>query len=424
MLGLFKKEGFITAEEYNLAKPAGSRPARLYGLPKIHKSDRPDYPPRPVMSATKTVGYGLGKMLKNRLQELRTSPYMVKNTFDFVNKIKQSKYADKNMVSFDVTSLFTNVPLTYTIDLILDHMYPKCPSICENNSRNKLSMGAPLASVIPDIFMAHLGKSLMDQLQQCGVHEWYRFVDDTFVLLEPATEVADVLKILNNFHPSIKFTYEDEKDDRLSFLNAQVIRPDIDVRFCTKTPPSVQTYFNTKDPVPKHLQADVVYQVNCIHYGHTYIRHTTRQPIRRLLEHGAPKIIFEAPLTNTETITTGPIRSKRNRRHQPYPSLNELRRSERIQQRTNQSDNIQLQVTNPNTNNQYNITTNSKTSIGDHVNQTGHKMDWEGFTILSHEKHQYKLQIKEFLAIKAHDPVLNRTRHSVPLILFPGGILK
>jgi len=64
MLLLFKKEGFITEAEFNLARPTGSRPARLYGLPKIHKSDKPDYPLRPVMSATKTVAYGLGKMLK------------------------------------------------------------------------------------------------------------------------------------------------------------------------------------------------------------------------------------------------------------------------------------------------------------------------------------------------------------------------
>jgi hypothetical protein len=77
MLLLFKKEGFITEAEFNLAKPTSSRPVRLYGLPKIPKSDIPDYPLRPVMSATKTVAYGLGKILKNRLHHLRNSPYMV-----------------------------------------------------------------------------------------------------------------------------------------------------------------------------------------------------------------------------------------------------------------------------------------------------------------------------------------------------------
>jgi hypothetical protein len=138
MLLLFKKQGFITEAEFNLARPTGSRPARLYGLPKIHKSDKPDYPLRPVMSATKTVAYGLGKMLKNLIQHLRNSPYMVKNTSDFVKKINQSKHADKKMVSFDVTSLFTNVPLAFTINLILDKIYPTCILVCENESRSQL----------------------------------------------------------------------------------------------------------------------------------------------------------------------------------------------------------------------------------------------------------------------------------------------
>ncbi|CAF4832241.1 unnamed protein product, partial [Rotaria sp. Silwood2] len=56
--------GFITNEECNMAKPIGSRPARLCGLRKLHKS-KENYTLRPVMSAIKTVGYGLGKMLTN-----------------------------------------------------------------------------------------------------------------------------------------------------------------------------------------------------------------------------------------------------------------------------------------------------------------------------------------------------------------------
>jgi hypothetical protein len=122
---VLKKEGFVSDQEYKLACPNGSRPARIYGLPKLHKK-RENYPLRPVMSATKTVAYGLGKMLANRLNTLRTSPYMIKDRFDFMQKIRKSELADKTMVSFDVTSLSTKVPLTYTIDLILEKMYPPC----------------------------------------------------------------------------------------------------------------------------------------------------------------------------------------------------------------------------------------------------------------------------------------------------------
>jgi hypothetical protein len=82
------------------------------------------------MSATKTVAYGLGKVLTRRLSHLRYSPYVVKDSFNFVQKITSSKLTDKRMISFDVISLFTNIPLTYTLNLILDHLYPACQLKC------------------------------------------------------------------------------------------------------------------------------------------------------------------------------------------------------------------------------------------------------------------------------------------------------
>ncbi|CAF2901035.1 unnamed protein product, partial [Rotaria sp. Silwood2] len=100
LLSRLLKEGFITNEEYHMAKPIGSRPARLYDLPKLHKP-KENYPLRPVTSAIKTVGYGLRKMLRNRLKHLRTSPYVIENSFDFLNKIKSSKNMDKILASFD-----------------------------------------------------------------------------------------------------------------------------------------------------------------------------------------------------------------------------------------------------------------------------------------------------------------------------------
>jgi hypothetical protein len=85
-------------------------------------------------------------------------------------------------------------------------------------------MGATLASVIADIFIIHMEISLMDQLMKIELCEWYRYVDGTFFLIEPSTNVSDVLRILNNFHPSIKFTYEVETDHSLPFLDVKVIR--------------------------------------------------------------------------------------------------------------------------------------------------------------------------------------------------------
>ena len=59
------------------------------------------------------------------------------------------------------------------------------------------------------------------------VCEWYRYVDDTFVLLRRNTNIDDVLNILNGFHPSIKFTHEVEKDGTIAFLDVKVIRSQV-----------------------------------------------------------------------------------------------------------------------------------------------------------------------------------------------------
>ena len=500
-----KKEGFITEQEYKLSYSTGSRPARIYGLPKLHKA-RENYPLRPVMSATKTVTYGLGKMLANRLNTIRTSPYIIKDSFDFIQKIKQLELGNRTMVSFDVTSLFTRVPLTYTIDLILNKMYPKCSAKCKYKQRSRLctecrkrynfeyllrlatskthfifdkkmyiqhngvAMGASLAPIIADIFMSHLKETLMDRLRQNGVCQWYRYVDDTFVIIEPTTKIENLLEILNNFHQSIKFTYQLEMNATLPFLDTWVIRsantkkfqtalyrkdtftglitkwnsfvpinykkasvvtmiqralticstysllaieldniraiglhngypisfidqtiriglskhlnrsvttdviiftcdkqkmyveipytgaathsfqrklaniaaklrPDLDVRFFARPPPSIQMFFPNKDPIPKYLKSDIVYSIKCTDCDAIYVGETERQAIRRLWEHGAPKTLFQDQLisvypTNQEhsnkaqpTLTQYlPAKKTQGRRAVPYPNPQLLQR--------------------------------------------------------------------------------------------------
>jgi hypothetical protein len=94
--------------------------------------------------------------------------------------------------------------------------------------RNDVAMDSPLAPVIAGIFMAHEETTLIDRLMEIGVCvcvcEWHRYVDGTFVLIEAITNVSDVLHILNNFHPSIKFTHEVKADQSLPFIDVKVGR--------------------------------------------------------------------------------------------------------------------------------------------------------------------------------------------------------
>lgn len=71
-----------------------------------------------------TATYKTAKYLAKLLAPLNNSEFTVKSTKPFLDELKQMKIADnQELISFDVTSLFTNVPLMYTIDIILRRIY-------------------------------------------------------------------------------------------------------------------------------------------------------------------------------------------------------------------------------------------------------------------------------------------------------------
>ena len=81
---------------------------RIYGLPKVHK---PDVPLRPIVSFYTSPTYQLSRHLSTLLTPLvGKSPSHIRNSSDFVNFITEQQLNQEVLVSFDVVSLFTNVP--------------------------------------------------------------------------------------------------------------------------------------------------------------------------------------------------------------------------------------------------------------------------------------------------------------------------
>nr|XP_027210078.1 uncharacterized protein LOC113803492 [Penaeus vannamei] len=103
---------------YNLLTISGSKPGRLYGLPKIHKIGQPL---RPIISAIGTFNYNVAKLLVQIITPLTTNEYTIENSFSFIKEISDLKpLLPVTMASFDIESLFTNVPLNETTDIILN----------------------------------------------------------------------------------------------------------------------------------------------------------------------------------------------------------------------------------------------------------------------------------------------------------------
>ena len=122
-----KNNNEITEAEYKAMRPRNARPAKACGLPKIHKEFDNLPPFRPIIDTTGTAHYFTAKFLANLLKPLTTNQFTFDDSFDATRKIniipKELFDCDYKYVSFDAVSLFTNVPLCKTVNIILKRVY-------------------------------------------------------------------------------------------------------------------------------------------------------------------------------------------------------------------------------------------------------------------------------------------------------------
>lgn len=111
IVSVWKGRGYITEEEKTrLTTYTGSTP-RMYGLPKIHK---PNNPLRPIVSNINAPTYHLSKFLAQIINKsINHKKYNVQNSYVFKDYIvEQTIPKDHILISLDVVSLFTNIPIS------------------------------------------------------------------------------------------------------------------------------------------------------------------------------------------------------------------------------------------------------------------------------------------------------------------------
>ena len=141
--------------------------------------------------------------------------------------MKQQKLSiEHKIVSFDVKSLFKNVPLNCTIDIILKRIYEKnelVTSVTKNETKEMLilctknvhftfesrtyvqtdvvAMASPLGLVLADIVMIELENSLLPKLTKY-ITFWKRYLDDTISFVKISTTGFQI-SVLNSFNKNI-----------------------------------------------------------------------------------------------------------------------------------------------------------------------------------------------------------------------------
>lgn len=232
---------------YEKVYPSGSQCGRLYGLPKLHKvSFQGQTPPfRPVVSSIGTYNYQLAKMLSDLLTPLLPTDHCTTDTFSFVEDLKKVRNSGKFMISFDVESLFTNIPLSETIELAVELMTERLdlgitkPQLRKlfvfatkqshfsfNNSiydqTDGVAMGSPLAPALANLFLGHHESIWLKDPKAEKVLFYRRYVDDIFCLFESENDYEGFFEFINERHPNIRFTYEKENNQMISFLDVLI----------------------------------------------------------------------------------------------------------------------------------------------------------------------------------------------------------
>ena len=242
-----EKKGEIPRQKRLHLTPHSSAPPQLYGLPKVHKAGTSL---RPIVSAIDSPTYKLSKEIATILSPLagHTSSF-VKDSADFARRVRETTFdEDDRLVSFDVVSLFTKVPIAEAIDVIADRLHlddtledrttlsPE--TICQlmrlcltstyfqfkdsyYEQIEGAAMGSPLSPVVANLFMETLEERAL-ATATLQPKTWLRYVDDTFVIWPHGQQA------LGEFHThqnqDIQFTMEEESEGELPFLDATVKR--------------------------------------------------------------------------------------------------------------------------------------------------------------------------------------------------------
>ena len=154
-------------------------------------------------------------------------------------------------MSFDVTALFTSIPVTEAISAmkgLLNQdttLKDRCElpvnqiitllEICLNTTyfiydevfykqKKGAAMGSPVSPIVANLYMEHFEERAIREAPH-PPDIWLRYVEDTFTVLQES-EVEHFTHHLNSMDENFKFTLEPEQDNTIAFLDTSICLKD------------------------------------------------------------------------------------------------------------------------------------------------------------------------------------------------------
>ena len=257
------------------------KPGYLYGTVKIHK---PGNPLRPIISQIPTPIYETAKTLNNLIAPYLPARYQINSTDEFIQLLRVSNTEGK-FVSIDVESLFTNVPLEETIEIICHNVYnhpsmlpplmnaptlrkmliactSQCPFLHMDGKvyvqNNGVAMGSPLGVTFANYYMTNLENTLFDNEPSLKPAIYCRYIDDCFLIVNSDTELN---KLVDEFHrrSCLNFTTELGQNRKINFLDVSINGETGNVTTTVfRKPTSSGLYLNARSECPERYKESTI----------------------------------------------------------------------------------------------------------------------------------------------------------------------
>ncbi|XP_071171038.1 uncharacterized protein [Mytilus edulis] len=305
----------LTDKEKDYLKNFEVKTSNFYGLPKIHKSkeiqdhvencdsmyikiNRPtDLKIRPIIAGPSCSTQRLSNLLDILLKPLCIKvPSFVRDDMDFLNYIPDRVPLDTILVSFDVISLYTNIPhelglkaVQYWLEKYLDEIPERFSNdfiikglklILENNyfqfndtyylQIKGTAMGTKVAPTYATLVMGYIEKQLYEKIPsefdenfRVYIEEnWKRYLDDCFIFwTKSEVELNKFHSMLNALNESIQFTY-DSSSSKLPFLDINIIKEEEQIitdLYCKPT--DTHQYLDFRSCHPSHTKRNIPFNL-------------------------------------------------------------------------------------------------------------------------------------------------------------------
>ena len=205
---------------------------------------------RPIISGIGSAPHKIAKILAKPLTKAlgTLSGVNLRNSTELTEELRNIDMSNKKLASFDVKSLFTNVPvegalnaINEAIDIIDERTLPlpKAQYLDLISLRmhfnafsfngqefaqlSGLAMGSPLSPVAACFYMERLEEEKFKGIMGDGC-TWLRYVDDGLVVVPADVNLDEKLRILKEVEQKIQFTVEKENERKIPFLDTLIMR--------------------------------------------------------------------------------------------------------------------------------------------------------------------------------------------------------